>query len=168
MTDGPPNPDGSYAVSSPRLGTVDAGDAFLVFESPPLDPDCTGHAVLTVDVAGWNNSDPSGAKVADPLRAYPSWPSYAAGAQPGRTIGPETLIDNRPMAIAQLDQSGRTVFDVTDLVRAWWRDRAFAGGGVPVDAPLVIDLRTGTPTVWHLQVGDAHPPTLDVVDDCSA
>ena len=160
---GPPTSEsGTSPVLSPEAGEVRAGgaSAFVVFSPPSVSPECIGHAELSVE------GTPQGG---DPLRAYPSWPSYAADATPGAAIGPETLMDNRPTAVSQTSNpDGQAALDVTDLARAWWKDRILPSQRQTVSegAPLVMALTTGNTTVWHIRVDAGHEPQLRVTASC--
>jgi len=162
MIDGPTSASGTSPVVSPDGGEIrtEGQPAFVVFGPPSVSPECIGHAELTLEGA---------ANGGDPVRAYPSWPSYATDAQPGASIGPETLMDNRPTAVSQsLGKDGHTVLDVTDLARAWWRDRVFPSRQrtVPDGAALVVALTTAPPTVWHIRVDAGHAPQLRITASC--
>ena len=152
-----------YRVAEPANGEVRAGQAFFVFHDPFQDSDlptrCIGHAVLEADVTSGTGGG---------LAVYPSWPSYAADAQPGRTIGPFTVMDNRPRAEAHPTNNSRAEWDVTDLARAWWGDRALPSnnGVVPKGADLVVVVTSTDAGAWTIRVSPS-PPTLRIDATCS-
>ncbi len=141
------------------------GPAVLRFPPIASPASCIASASLRVTIAAGGTSTPAA--------VYPGDPTLAAGADGEELPSWQTLLDNRPRGVFELD--GETsVADVTELVRTWAAGGPFPSRGLTVDPALPVVLivqpeaavSSDTFRLSMSEAGAAAAPTLTITKTC--